>query len=500
MADKSNIVRPQGTDFISLGDEAITANAEVLASLWDLWSADHADLATAIRFRSNAALPVGDMNTWLGFDKTYVYRAASQGVVDGITGRPHGAKPGLIYVEPVGSTATIIRWVEFGELGKTYEMTASSNAAYAAAWQTYEKRKRAATSLTCGRANDVREVSDVAHAYPIHLAAKAYRWRFHVRNTNDRTTNTISGSLTLSLGIGKMERDQYGEASPNVALGTYRSIVTNAATSSAGSEYVSPWVEDYPLEKTSEYVLRLGINAGAGQTINYLEGGGWTIAGGTANMSQAAPSATITNRSPLDVWIEVEVDQSTPVHAYFGDSLTVGQGAALPVFQSWAAKHARQHGAIPMFYAHAGARMSEWTEPAHIKFRKYSLPTYTIAKPDALYFAMGSNDLFAEGKDVAGMLAAMDVTMPLLKAVTCSNVFFTTILPRHNGADPLEVNRKAWNDRLVIDPPHGGQITYDAAAALTEANGSEVDSRFTASETDIHLTNGGYSKFASQVS
>lgn len=497
--NKNDLIKPSGNDYISQGDDAITRNAEVLEQLWD----DHQFIADrAYKVIPFQEFPGTDIQQWYGFDKEGIYRIPSYTVQNTLTGFPPDAGPGTLSVLAVGSAASRVEWVEMGQMGRTWVGTISSSSAYRGAWQLVQTTKRIATSLTCGRATDERTVTDVGHSLPLAIAARAYRWRVHFRNTNDRTTNTIGGSLSITeIGVGVMQRTADGQAAPDIVPGTYHTIQGAATTSSSGGEFLTDWVEDYPLDPRMEYVIRYGFTAESGQGVNYLEGGGWVLDSGSSAVSTASPAATLTNRSPLDVWAEVEVDAGTPSYAYFGDSLTVGQGATLPVYESWAAKHARSRGAVPTFYAHAGSRMSEWTEPAHIKFRKYKLPNYgdTIAKPDVLYWAMGSNDIFAEDKSVSDMLTQMNETFPLITDVSTRNVVMTTVLPRHDGTAAQEDVRQAWNDYIQTNLPHGTQLVYDAAAALTDSSGREVDPKWTESETNIHLSTAGYARFAVQV-
>lgn len=451
--------------------------------------------------------PNTDMNTWIGLDKTAYHRAASQTVVNTLVGRPRNVGPGVIEVLPVGSTTSIITWMEFGELGRVWKKTVSSTAAYSSRWELIQGVKRVATSLTLGTAPDVREATDIGHALPLTLGARAHRWRLHIRNTNDRTSNTLPGALTINeIAIGTMVRASDGSATGNYVGGSGTVVVTNVATPDDGREYITPWVEHFPLEARVDYVIRYGFTAAAGQQVNYLQGGGWELTGGSAEVHTPSTAQTRVVKSPLDIWLELEVDASIPNFAYFGDSLTVGQDCTLPVYESWPAKHARSRGAIPTYFAHSGAAFSEWVSPTLVKFRKYLLPNYndsngrpTISQADVLYCSMGSNTIMGQVKTLAQTIDEMNVTMPLIKEVTSPNVVYTTILPRHDPNDPQEAVRKAYNDHLRDNLPHGGLMVYDAAEPITAANGDQLDTRWTATLTNIHLNTGGYARFAAAV-
>lgn len=494
MATRADIKKPQGTDFISSGDEAITDNANVLETLWDNHDVtrDLAEKALKV-YPITEPYPDGPITDWYGFENEGIYRFPSQAQVDLVAGWFPGAGPGHAKVIAQGSTTSTVIYTEWGVPARRMQITVSSNAANRTQWKQIGGTKLAATSMTLGRANDVREATDVAHAVPFDVAADVSAWRIHLRNTNDRTTNTITGSLSIvEIGIGEMAVGTNGEDTGNIVAGTYKTIQAAALTSSAGSEFVTAFVTDYPMSASKRYVIRYGFTAPTGQMVNYLEGGSWTITGGTASLNADAPAMTITNRTPLDLWMEVEVDWTTRIEALLADSLGVGQGAALPVYNSWFARRARREGFIPMFFAHAGSRFSEWTNAAHIKIRKYSLPSYKIAKPDRLNVGMGSNDLFAEDKTVAQMLEVMGQSLPLVMAVTTEEVVFTTVLPRLDPADPNEVERKAWNEYLMMNLPWRAIAVYDIASAFTDGTGGVLLEKYRTAPSDIHMNDAGY--------
>lgn len=494
MATREDIKKPAGTDFISAGDNAITDNANVLETLWDTHEATRelADKAMKV-YPITDGYPAGPVTSWYGFDNEGIYRFPSQAQVDLVTGWFPGAGPGHAEVVAQGSTTSVVTYTEWGIPARQMQITVSSSAGNRTQWKQTGGTKLAATSMTLGRASDVREATDVAHSVPFDVAVDVYSYRMHLRNTNDRTTNTITGSLNITeIGIGEMAVGTFGQDTGNIVSGTYKRIQAAASTSSAGSEFTTAFVRDYPMMSAKRYVLRYGFTAPAGQQVNYLEGGSWTITGGTAQLTADAPAMTVTNRTPLDLWMEVEVDWKTRIEAVLGDSLAVGQGATLPVFNSWFARRARRQGFIPMFFAHAGSRFSEWTNAAHIKIRKYSLPTYKIAKPDLLHVPMGSNDLFAEDRTVEQMLDSMSQALPLVMAVTTDEVVLETILPRLDANDPNEVNRKEWNEYLKTNLPFGAISVYDIASPFTDETGGVLLPKYRTSEGDIHMNDAGY--------
>lgn len=479
------------------GVAQLAADMETLARTADDAIRASADLVLKSTWVRAGSVPPGDVSTWVGIDLAGVYRVPTQVFVDPIPGRPDGAGPGYVTITPIGSTASVIEWAEFDGLRRTWKRTVGVGET---GWTPVQALRRAGVALTAGQGPDTRVATDVGHALPMSLGVRVPRWRVHFRNTNDRVNGTISGALNVvGVSVGRMVRTADGLPSQNFEPGTGKVIQFATTTPASGSELVTDWVEDYPLEPHTDYVLRYGFTGVAGQQVQYLQGGGWSITNGSASVHSASVEATQVKESPLDVWVEVEVPQDTPVWAYYGDSLTVGRSAALPVFDGWPAKHARAHGAIPTLYAHSGSVMSEWTDPLARRVVKYVTGLYLIDRADRLYWSMGSNDIFAGAATVQQMRDRLAAAWPVITSVTSTNVIFTTILPRHDPAHPQETVRQEWNRILQDELPMGALMTLDAAAAIAAPSGDRLDTRWSASTTDIHLNTAGYARFAAAV-
>jgi hypothetical protein len=128
------------------------------------------------------------------------------------------------------------------------------------------------------------------------------------------------------------------------------------------------------------------------------------------------------------------------------------------------------------------------------KFTKYN----AMAKPDLLYWSMGSNDIFA-GITIETMRARFAVTHPLITAVTTPRIVLTTILPRLDGSAAAEAVRKDWNNILRDELPGDALMCLDPAAAVTAPDGSTLDARWRATVADIHMSRQGYARFAGAV-
>lgn len=448
--------------------------------------------------------PPGDIATWIGTDNAGIYRLPTQTIVNGVVGRPPGAGPANVSVLPVGSTASIAKWDEIGEHGRIWECTISSNASLATGWVQRARATRFGTALTCAQGGGVTTASNVGHALPYTPGARVDRWRLHLRNYNERSGTAYTGALAIfGISVGEMQRTAAGKPwGAWAASGKRTNIVpgnVGATTPESGNEYITPWVDDFPLEAMQDYVFRYAFTGGT-QNKHLAQGGGWSLTGGSAPVNSDAPAMTQVKESPLDVWIEGYSEAGVKIFAGFGDSLTVGHSADLPVYDSWVSKVARAEGAHPMFYAHSGTAYTEWDSPSPWKLHKYNNDAfYKMTLPTKLFNFLGSNDIFGTNATLAEMIARFKVTLPLIKAKTTQNVVFMTVLPRHDATAPQEVVRKQWNNWLMDNAASYGLFVVDVASAVDDGSGSKLDLRWAASTTDIHLKTAGYARIAAML-
>ena len=454
----------------------------------------------ALQFKVTA--PSGNVSTWTGLANAGIYRLPTTTFSNAVAGRPAGAKPGLVYVAPVGSTTSLVRWEEHGEHGRIFERTISTDSSLATGWVQRAQSTRFGTALTCAQGGGTTTATDVGHALPYTPGARVDRWRLHFRNYNDRSGSSYTGDLAImGVSIGEMQRTAGGEPwGAWSASGKKQNIVASGVASTSGStEYITPWVDDFPLEALQDYVVRYAFTGGS-QNKHLAQGGGWSLTGGSAQVNGDAPAMTQVKESPLDVWIEGYSEAGVKIVAGWGDSLTVGHSASLPVYDSWLSKVARSQGAHAMFYAHSGTAYGEWTNPGLWKFHKYNNDVfYKMTLPSTLYNFMGSNSIFAEDLTLAQMIAAFKLALPLIKDKTTQNMVFMTVLPRHDASDLQEVVRKQWNTWLMDNAATYGLFVVDVASAVDDGSGSKLDLRWAASTIDIHLKTAGYARIAAML-
>jgi lysophospholipase L1-like esterase len=351
--------------------------------------------------------------------------------------------------------------------------------------------KNVAVALTTSGPVAVSTQTAVHGRAPFKIAVDANRFRIHYRNYNYRQWLSYPGSLSF-LGAS------YGEAALDGGelTGQFKTTPTNImgalTTNEFATEWATPWI-NAKLKANTPYLFGYAYNSPAQDNFASV-GGGWLSSTTSALNSQTDGTLAKTKQLPLDMWIEVEVDARTRVIAYMGDSLTCGVSADLPVYDSWANRHALKQGALPMMYGFSGDGFNGYVNSAQPKLIKWAAQ----ARPDTLVCALGSNNIF-QGTDLTTTRDQMKTALDLITAVTCNNLYLTTILPRFAASSAWEANRKAWNEILKTELPYNAVACFEAAEKFTDSSGDLLDVKWAASSTDFHLNRAGYARFAAQV-
>lgn len=333
--------------------------------------------------------------------------------------------------------------------------------------------------------------NNVTCRLPVLLGARAGRWRVHIANTNDKSGTAYTGALSFTgVHLGQHQRNAAGELTGQFAA-TPRQV-TGAFTSPAnGSEWVSAWIEDYPLAAQQDYVLSYGYTSASQQ--NYLAyAGGWQSSNAN-DVAATAPALTQSKVMPLDVWIEVEVAGDTKIIAYGGDSLTGGIRSTIPVYDSWPARHAVANGAIHTMYSHGGSESGDWLNYSQRKWSKFA----GLSKPDAMVIAWGNNDIF-RGATLAETQANYVSLANLVRANLTQRIYAATVLPRLAPGAAAEQVRKQYNEWLLTTVPAGTQAVFDFATAIDDGTGA-TDPRWRSEPDNFHLNTAGYSRCFQQI-
>lgn len=320
---------------------------------------------------------------------------------------------------------------------------------------------------------------------PLKINAPVTRWRLRIANRNPRYGASRNNAVNFSNLF----------VSNSVGDGTTTDTPTNAvvipAIPAGASETVTRWVSHVSIGANRDALLSFGYSTTAAPFANI--GGGWT----TTKMSDAglqAPADLVKKTGlPFQVWLEVETYSFTPALAGFGDSLTCGAGANLPVHESWLSQYCRTVGAIPVHYAASGDTMRSWLDsPDHVKWTQWA----HLDKADAVMWSMGSNDIFALNPTVDEMKARHTAIAPIVKDRIAPVVYASTIMPRTSSTfDAQEPVRRAYNTWLTT-LPNGVRDVFDFGATIS-ADDDTIKPEFNAD--GIHLTTSGYAANAAAI-
>lgn len=422
------------------------------------------------------------MRTWAYPTETIMSRTA---------GLPDGAGPGVLSGIRLGSTAT---QVTYTTATGTWHRIVSSVVELVTPWTRPNQPTPPATpaawrtvplALTVG-GNGTSPAGAQAVRFPIRYAAMVRRWRAHITHVNPRN-GAYGEDLYLSgVWIGEHSGNGLAPRLTNVAKAANLSNENDGSPTSL----VTPWVSNYPINPDTDYLLSVGLSESTTPAHGSVAGC-WISPTRNDAYSQGGGTWTRSATSPVDVWIEAEVDPRVPIVAALGDSLASGFAATLPVYDSWLSQWCRDHGALPVHYTASGDTMGGWTNPGAFKWRRWS----HLSRPDCLVHAMGTNDLFIDGADLQTMKARHAQTVSMIRDRLTPNIYGATILPRTDRSDAPESVRRDYNAWLATQP-NGIRDLFDFAAAVS------TDDETLTPEYDadgVHLNTAGYTRLAAAL-
>lgn len=348
--------------------------------------------------------------------------------------------------------------------------------------------RRAAVPLTFSRGTGTDTRPIVTARIPVKFGAAVKRIRASFRNYDYRSGTPYTGATRLQ-GVAFGEHQMNADGSMTGLFPTSPTIVSGPMGAPAdASTFSTPWV-DVNAEAGKEYLLSYTVfDEGVDKVYNLgycftsAIASGWSIVGPTTAAGQSF--------APLSVNLEVEMDAETPVYAYLGDSMTGGQGAAKPGYDSWANQHARTHGAIAQIYAEPGSSLQQWSDPTDPAWRRFD----HLSKPDRLYSLLGYNDL-GNTVTLATMQARLGATLTTALGFVEPNLYLATILPRPE-IGPSHAVQKQFNDWMSSTLPNGAKACLDFYRAVVDPATETTDLMWRTAPNDGHLSTAGYARLA----
>lgn len=305
---------------------------------------------------------------------------------------------------------------------------------------------------------------------PFEHGVTVPRWRLHFRNINPR--DGLEGRATFRVSqilIGESAGDGTWAAEPTLIAAELRGVPKRTQWQHipllAGREYLIEytWVSDIPTRR--------------------VVGGGWTVRRSVGSPASLDPTPIL----PLDSWIEAEVPAATPVFAAFGDSLSSGVTAAVPVRDSWPSIYGRRIGALPMHYTSSGDTMKGWSNPAHYKWTRWA----DLTRPDFVIHAMGHNDI-GNNAPIWDLQRRHLTTMGILGHQLTDRIHLASITPANSWSEEQVLTRLAYNHWLSARDPN--MISFHTAIAPDDLR---IQPDFDVDGT--HLNTEGYRRMASVV-
>jgi hypothetical protein len=315
---------------------------------------------------------------------------------------------------------------------------------------------------------------------------KSFRIWFH--NYDERSNTAYTGQCDISgVWMGPAAVDSDGNLTGQFASAPVQ--VSGAITGPTdGSAFSTALVfpATFTISPNVDYLISYGLTTGSG-TQHRSQGQCWTTAS-TANASQQTTTATATpgKFSVLDTW--VEVNTTSPRVAMVGDSHTACGAADLAVFDSVINKYAFANGVVPVNVGAGGSTFAEWSTLSDRRWQKYFTNS---AGADAWILALGQNDIYNSGLDLATVQANFKTVAAIGKQVFGPNMHLVTVKPRNiAGQEAYNAIRIQFNDWLRTLPCRAVNI-FDIAAAVTDSTGNTIDSRYVLAADNTHAPTAG---------
>lgn len=316
---------------------------------------------------------------------------------------------------------------------------------------------------------------------PIRYAAPITRWRLCFTNRNPRYGTTRNAQSMVDTII-------IGEHIDGAYTSGWKWVAKNLTVSADGSVARTGW-QTTPIGDGRDMAISYRYTTSGPEAPPLLVGGGWDL--GTATPGEWDVPRTRVIRLPFDMWIEAETYATTPVIAGFGDSITCGVGATLPVFDSWPSVYARNFGALPIHYSSSGDTFENWG----LDEKAYKVSRWDhLARPDAVLWAMGTNDM-ASSRTLAQHQANTLKMAGIIRERWSPNLYMATIMPRNNEAAEIKAMRDQWNGWAPTQPEF--RDAFDFAAAVRDPASGGILPAYNAD--GLHLSSAGSAAQAAAI-
>lgn len=367
---------PGGSDYISEGDDAISANARVL---WDR-------IEDTPQYRGNLDEQTGTLATLAdGYYRVrYLTTAEAWGLPQNLLGILHVA---------VADDQRSIKFTPNDAApgwGIKSEWTVATNSSgeLRDRWQRGDKAiMRTAPVVLTAPAGEYPQVnSPGAVRLPFTVPTNVARVRVHMRPWNYRTGKQW-GPAVLD---GVMIAQQASEGSGTITGSRWYAPNAEGATVSGATGWTSDW-------------FNVGLTTGSTFLLSYATewqddvrdlvlGTCWSNSDLTK--WDSTEDAIHQNgwggfgQQPMDVWIECEAPSDVPVWGYFGASNTMGMDSGDAVFGAYPNVHARRNGAFCALTAAGGWSIMDDSAHDLNVMRRFGYPARML---DRAYLDWGSN-------------------------------------------------------------------------------------------------------------
>lgn len=310
----------------------------------------------------------------------------------------------------------------------------------------------------------------------------AQRVRVSIRNVNPRFDTADSPAMSLndiSIGIR------------SAGAGNSTNWHTLAATGSTGTDgYLSPWIT-VPIDLVgADLDVLIGYGWQSAEAVQLTYG---TVYTGAVATDALTGTGVRGSEVPGFVAFEVEVPSTKPVVAVFGDSISTAVGSLAPVYYSWLDQWTEGKGIIPTHWSHSGDAASTWQDPTS---PKWSLYGSDVALADAVFYAMGSNDIFASTTPtLADMQERTTTAVEIMHRMISPNVYGVTVTPRNGVTGAAETLRRQYNAWLTESGLF--RDVFDLSAEVS-ADDETLKTEYDSGD-GIHPNTAGYTAMAAAV-